>query len=323
MMLDQFQMALLRFVYVPEETVLMPVYKGNVLRGGFGAALKNVACALRRAECDKCMLKSNCAYSQIFETPVPDDSKYLEGRQFAPHPFALEPPLETKTSYDEDDEISFQLLLVGKAIGFTPYFVLAFHILGQWGLGKRIQGQRGRCFLHRVESISADGEPCVIYTGESEQFSAEYHVITGQGILESSEGVEADSVALEFLTPARIKSNGRFRDNIDFEMLIRALLRRIMTLSYFHCGQELELDYRGLVERARQNVRKVGDGSHWHDWSRYSRRQDTRLMMGGIRGRVAFEGDLHEFMPLLLLGEYVHVGKGTAFGLGKYSICSR
>ena len=57
MSFEQFQMALLRFVYVPEEVVLMPVYKGSVLRGGFGAALKRVACALRRAECEKCMLK--------------------------------------------------------------------------------------------------------------------------------------------------------------------------------------------------------------------------------------------------------------------------
>lgn len=42
----------------------------------------------------------------------------------------------------------------------------------------------------------------------------------------------------------------------------------------------------------------------WHDWERYSARQDTKMKMGGFTGRIAFEGNL---------GEFLHVGKGTSF----------
>ncbi len=44
------------------------------------------------------------------------------------------------------------------------------------------------------------------------------------------------------------------------------------------------------------------------------------MSLGGVTGTISYEGDLAEFRTLLKLGEYVHVGKGTSFGLGKYEI---
>ena len=44
------------------------------------------------------------------------------------------------------------------------------------------------------------------------------------------------------------------------------------------------------------------------------------MMLGGFIGTISFKGDFKEFVPFILLGEYIHVGKGTSFGLGKYEI---
>jgi len=42
--------------------------------------------------------------------------------------------------------------------------------------------------------------------------------------------------------------------------------------------------------------------------------------MGGFQGTVTYTGYFDPFLPFLLLGQHVHVGKGTVYGLGKYTL---
>jgi hypothetical protein len=64
-----------RFTIVPSEPLILPLFKGSTLRGGFGHAFKRVVCALRKTNCSECLLKERCVYSYIFETPPPSDTR--------------------------------------------------------------------------------------------------------------------------------------------------------------------------------------------------------------------------------------------------------
>jgi CRISPR-associated endoribonuclease Cas6 len=131
--------------------------------------------------------------------------------------------------------------------------------------------------------------------------------------------LSASTLHLNFLTPTRLKFNGHLSSTLEFHILIRNLLRRISLLSYFHCGKELELDFKGMIERA-QAVKVKESNLTWVDWERYSNRQEEKMKMGGFTGSAAFAGDVEEFSQLLMIGEQIHVGKGTSFGLGKYRL---
>ncbi|MCK6469903.1 MAG: CRISPR system precrRNA processing endoribonuclease RAMP protein Cas6 [Candidatus Brocadia sinica] len=135
----------------------------------------------------------------------------------------------------------------------------------------------------------------------------------------SQENNHNNTITISLLTPLRLRFDGHITDKIEFHVLIRNLLRRISSLSYFHCGEKVEIDFKGLIEKARA-VRQGASDIHWFDWKRYSTRQEEWMSLGGVTGTVSYEGDLSEFMLFLRLGEYVHVGKGTSFGLGRYSI---
>ena len=128
-----------------------------------------------------------------------------------------------------------------------------------------------------------------------------------------------NKITISLLTPLRLRFDGHITDKLEFHVLIRNLLRRISSLSYFHCNEKFQVDFKGLIEKAK-GVKLLKGDIHWYDWKRYSTRQEEWMSLGGVTGTVTYEGDLSDFIQLLRLGEYVHVGKGTSFGLGKYEI---
>ena len=134
----------------------------------------------------------------------------------------------------------------------------------------------------------------------------------------SQENDHANTITISLLTPLRLRFDGHITDKIEFHVLIRNLLRRISSLSYFHCGEKYQVDFKGLIERAGA-VKLIKSDIQWFDWKRYSTRQEEWMSLGGVTGTVSYEGDLSDFMLLLRLGEYVHVGKGTSFGLARPS----
>jgi CRISPR-associated endoribonuclease Cas6 len=135
----------------------------------------------------------------------------------------------------------------------------------------------------------------------------------------SQENNHNNKITISLVTPLRLRFDGHITDKIEFHVLIRNLLRRISSLSYFHCGERFQVDFKELIEKASE-VKIIKSDTHWFDWQRYSTRQEEWMSLGGVTGTVSYEGGLSDFILLLRLGEYVHVGKGTSFGLGKYGI---
>ena len=296
-----------RFHIKARDKLRLPPYKGSTIRGAFGNAFKRVVCTIRVTPCPECILYRRCVYSYIFETPPPEDSDMLKRYTTIPHPFVLEPPLDTRTEFLPGDELECSLILIGKAIDYLPYFVYTFEEMGRKGLGKG----RGRCELNR---ITRDGE--TIYTSSEKRLTDLPQASTTSL---DSQVSNPEIIRIRFITPTRLKFNNDFILDLEFHHLIRNLLRRASSLSYFHCGRRLDIDFKGMIERA-EKVETRERALQWYDWERYSNRQNTRMKLGGFTGMVEFKGDIGEFIPILRLGESIHVGKGTSFGLGKYEI---
>ena len=220
------------------------------------------------------------------------------------------------------DEIAFGLVLMGRAIEYLPYLVYAVMEMSRRGLG----ADRAQFELAQVLLIDSGGEKQRIYSSDSQRITTPANSAIGLNDLIRARLDELrsnGSMKVRFVTPTRIRVDGELQAGMSFELLVRNLLRRVSLLCAVHGGSQLELDYRGLIERAR-SVKTVSSRLRWSDWERYSNRQQTKMKLGGFMGEIEFESRAtQEFLPLIVAGELLNVGTGTSFGLGRNQIVER
>ena len=318
----------LRFIMEAVDEIHLPYYKGSAFRGGFGNIFRKIVCVLKRENCAECILKSKCIYAYVFETSPPESSRLMNMNKYEkiPHPFVIEPPeIDSQKPgskvHAPGSKFEFQLILIGKAIDYLPYFIYTFYELGKTGIGKG----RGRYKILRVLKLKKDKkdwlDDACVYSYENETVKQLPHdkIV----ISEEFNPVGKDTaVTLHFTTPLRIKYQRDLVVNPEFHIIIRSLLRRLLLLYYFHCEENVpRWNHKDIINHA-ENVVIKSSNLKWFDWERYSSRQNTRMKLGGLIGSITYFGMIEPFLPLLSAGEILHLGKNTSFGLGKYHLSS-
>jgi CRISPR-associated endoribonuclease Cas6 len=299
-----------RFTCTLLDNALLPPFRGSTFRGAFGVALKNVVCALRRNSCDGCLLVGRCIYARTFEiqrhAPEANRSRVVT----PPHPYIICSPFAEPTRMSAGDEFSFDLILFGEANEWLPYFICAFDAMEATGIGKKIERHRSRFTVTSVTS------------GDVTVYAAIDKVIRPGTLshdvpfpVEGSEG--EGTLTMTLTTPLRLKNDNRFSSTLSFELLQRAVLRRVSALHVAFGDGDPPLDYRGLVSAAGK-VEILSSMLQWQDWRRWSNRQDDEMSLGGLIGTITYQGAIGRFLPLIEQARLFHLGKQTSFGLGAF-----
>ncbi len=306
-----------RVTFTATQRLDLPAYLGSTLRGAFGRAFRALACPSRIGE--PCPIPSQCPYHLIFESSPPPDSDALRTHEEIPRPFVIAPEWrlapdgrDARLVYEPGQELSFGLVLIGRAQAFFPHFVVALREMDRIGRGRRA------IELARIEAVDASGaSPRVIY-------DAGDNVVRGKGspltLADCAhEPIPRSPVTIEFVTQTRLKHEGSWARVPEFQIVFRRLLGRLSSMARFHCGAPLDVDFKGMIDRAHE-IRLICNDTLWVSWSRHSSRQDKKMQWDGLVGTATYEGDLAPFWSYLKFGQYGHVGHGATFGLGQYRI---
>ncbi len=290
----------------------MPVYAGSAWRGLLGRALRQSVCVTRQPRCTGCLLLSHCVYSTFFESP-PASPEAAKRYNALPHPFVLEPEVDSRRELLPGDALQLGVTLIGSAGDLTPYLIHALQRAGERGLDR----ERGRFKLVGLEQERGlgreDWQPI---------YSPEDGALQPLRTAPRAPSGCPESLRLQLLTPLRIKRHGRFvgASQLTPADLLGTLATRIALLAELYQPDTTPLE-RSAVHAAVDAVMIAARDLHWYEWTRWSSRQQTHMQLGGLIGHLTLAGSgIPALWPLIELGQWLHVGKATSFGLGRYRI---
>ena len=304
-------------------------HTGSAIRGAFFHALWNQFCMNHDAPvCPACPLVATCPVAFLVSTL---DEKSERGAD-VPRPYTIQPPLDGKTDYTPGETLTFGLTMFARALNLFPYVVLAVQRLENGGLGKRVAANGGRRGQFRVRRVWAEnpltGE-CreVLRQGETMVQVPDVPITNDQISNVKFQMTLPNRLTIELLTPMRLVDDKVLVRRMAFRPFIQRLHGRLKQLTAEYSDTPLDFDLRQVMAQA-EAVRVVGDETRWVELESYSTRLGRATPIGGLVGRVTFEGDpslcsgqaLEPFWPWLMWGQFTHVGKDAVKGNGWYRL---
>jgi hypothetical protein len=276
---------------------------GNILRGALGITLRRIACipecpALAGRDVRKCEFRESCAYARIFEPAAVHAGP--SGLSDWPRPFVLRAGHLKRQSIASGERFFFDVNVFDTRNPFVDYFERSFRELGRDGMGP----DRGHAELISVEQLDCKG---------SRTTGSPISIALDPG------PSETERIRVAFRTPTELKSDEVSVRQPEFAILFSRARDRVSTLRSLYGGGPLEIDFRALGQRAR-DVRMTA--CHIRQFA--ARRRSTRTGLshdiGGFIGQVEYEGDLREFLPILLAAQWTGVGRHCVWGNGELRV---
>jgi len=288
------QLQLWQIRYVARSRGCLPPLVTAAVHGGVGQALYHAVCLARaRASCRGCPAEPTCPYPTLFDPPAPSDPalRQLGVTNEAPRPFAISPerpfvPVGPHWfTVEPGDALLLRLVVTPEVQSVWRDLWRALVRAGRKGFGER--RERVCCDLDAVEPLDpADPAP-------------------------------ATYARLEFLTPVRLKSDGRIASELSPELLFEAIVRRAaLWAALQRCAWSPPAAWReqsrSLRMRAHLRLLRV---------RRFSSTQRRLLEWPGLIGSIELEGEeLPNLWPLLCFGAKAQIGKATTFGFGRFRL---
>ncbi|HVA89512.1 MAG TPA: CRISPR system precrRNA processing endoribonuclease RAMP protein Cas6 [Chloroflexota bacterium] len=297
----------------------LPEALAPTIHGALGRALKLTACVLPdplEQPCANCALLDRCPYPPLVEPHHrPKDGQTPTAALLAA------PMVPAPRTLTLGGLIGLELALVGRSIHGLPLLLNALARMARSGIGP----MRVRCAVVRVDALNAAGQAvAAVQVGDELNGQTPSPLLTAAWAARGALSGGQTRVRVNLQSGLCLKREGGITTRPPtFAELIRALSRRADALARVYCGEESAFPDPRPWLGAAESVRVADARVTWERRERRSASTGQTMPLEGMIGWIDYAADggtLDAFLPLLFLGEALGVGRGCAFGQGRYRL---
>lgn len=267
-----------------------------MIRSILGNSLRHECCIGLKSKCESCDNREECLYSTFFE------GIQTSSGGMRVHPYSLH-MIDEVFPDSVIDSFNFRIIIYGDNIASVyPYVYVAFVNAGERGITReRIP------FTFNVIKTGLKAHSDEISIKDAVEIWSEddndYVPFSGR-------------IRLSARTPLRFQYRGHYGMDFTTRELFSCLIRRASSMiSMF--GESTVKEFN--VDLDDIEMRKIN--LHWVDYSHYSARQQTAMMLGGVMGDIELSGSFTaSAVKVLDFADKFSAGKNVVFGLGNMEI---
>ncbi len=296
--MNQLPLIQLKITVQFKKSFLKLEYAGSLLRGQFGRMLKKVTCLTRNFQCQGCTLKNTCPAIQLFEAPSHNQ----------PVCYILRDGNWGSKVIQPGEPWHFVHTLIGEAaITQTNLILHIWDKVFRSGFGQ----QKNLGTLIQV----TDHLGTLVAQNQNDQLK-----IFNQPQRLRLTSAKSIPLTIEINTPLRLFFQQKQIKPHQFSShhFFKALWHRLQAIKHAPYGFESILKLDEQIRQELFNTPLIIQKLQWQKWKRYSTRQKTPQDMSGLIGTLKITPTSDKITTLLWLGEQLHLGKNTSFGLGHY-----
>ncbi len=310
-----------------------------LLRGALYHAVTESLCLKKDAQtrvgvkCETC----SCFYNRFLEPSFPQG--YPDARKYAPHvaPYVIYSHIRPGV-WEVGEEWTWQLVVFGNANQYLPQLIQllqrAAHLTGERAGNWELIGVREisvqdlphqaeppsyKLTIPEVHNPNLLPTPNVWIKGQATPFEPRYPIG-----YEHFAPIETDSLSLILLTPLELYQQKELNLYPKPLLFLERLCERITLLSHLYCGAEWnqKSEPNPLVAHW-ESEHHTGETSWNKKITRGAQEENPgkHFQVKGTQGSIEWKGEaVGAMFPLLQMGQYVHLGKKTVFGQGKYRV---
>tara|TARA_B100001094_G_scaffold56327_2_gene51808 strand:+ start:1665 stop:2534 length:870 start_codon:yes stop_codon:yes gene_type:complete len=278
---DRFNSVTLRVTLKLHERARLTAFKGSMLHGWWGHALKQYSEDL----------------FHIF---------FTEHQTNQPKPYVIHTCPDHKIHWKAGELFRFQLSLFGDATKVASQVIHALYQAAHLGLGE----QRTPFSILSIESMTPDGvHPDLITTSLSQWLTTKPPISIPDitVMTQTPLRLKYKGKALEHLT-------------FDLNFWIQKTLSRWLDISKYWVIDHAPLTRSIMQTKPCLPEHQVESQTQFIAWHRQSMSQKTKMPVGGLTGQWRFSGEVAEAWPILKIGEMLGLGSNTTMGFGRFHV---